>query len=486
MHKKTQDYKRVHPFTIYTYLYKFIFLLIIPLVQNLLFKPRGLAEIIATMGFNILFVGVIIFFAVMEYKQIRFRCGKSDFFFKRGLFVERKFKIPYSVMQSVIIQKNIFPGIFGAVRIHIDTPASLPNKSDVTVWMSRKRAAETERSIYSLEKITAIYKSAPYHILVMAATWSNSFTGLLIFAPFVSKVGKILGEQYSQKLYETVNLSTYLVAIGIPPATAYFAGILVIGFVVAVVVQIFRYGNFKITKRQSYFEIERGIITNTKNLIVTAKINAYEIKQSLLMIFFKLHSVYIHTIGSGKAKGDRSLLIPAQNKDKTKKILSTFTSIPLKYTKQVKCHKNKLLAYLYLPIFTGVCIIIGGAFLTYISFNKDILLICMALAVPLNIIWIIFRCIAHSKAAIAYNDKAVIINSYKKLNLTTALIPFEKLQYIVIRQSLFQQISGSCNVKAFIYSEHRESFTIKHLSLIAAQEIIDEIHTVTKHTIEVS
>lgn len=61
--RKKKTYLRAHPYTILTYLSRFTYLLIIPLLQHLLFQPQTLAETIASFGVNILFVLLLIFAA---------------------------------------------------------------------------------------------------------------------------------------------------------------------------------------------------------------------------------------------------------------------------------------------------------------------------------------------------------------------------------------------------------------------------------------
>ena len=61
---KRNIYKNAHPYTIYTYLSRFTYLLIIPLLQYLLFAPQSIAEIIGAVGVNLLFVLCLVLAAV--------------------------------------------------------------------------------------------------------------------------------------------------------------------------------------------------------------------------------------------------------------------------------------------------------------------------------------------------------------------------------------------------------------------------------------
>lgn len=128
--------------------------------------------------------------------------------------------------------------------MHIDTPGAIRNKSDISLILSRRKTRHVIDRIFEEDDVTVLYKSSFLRILVMAATWSNSITGLLIFAPFISRAGTVLGEEFSAKLYEGINLGVYLAAIGLPPAAAYIAGILVFGYVVAYLYRYFGTAGF--------------------------------------------------------------------------------------------------------------------------------------------------------------------------------------------------------------------------------------------------
>ena len=73
-------YYKPHPFTIFEYLYKFSFLFIIPLLQQLLIKPRTLTEIVNTFGLNIIVIFLIIAFSVREYSSLGYCSSKYHFY----------------------------------------------------------------------------------------------------------------------------------------------------------------------------------------------------------------------------------------------------------------------------------------------------------------------------------------------------------------------------------------------------------------------
>lgn len=473
--RKKKTYLRAHPYTVLTYLSRFTYLLIIPLLQHLLFQPQNLAETIATAGVNILFVLLILFTAVGEYQGIVYRYNVKGIYLRRGWFIKRTSTVPAACIQSVSIQKNIFPALFGAVRVHIDTPGAIRNKSDISLVLSRRKTRHVIDRIFEEDDVSILYKSSFLRILVMAATWSNSITGLLIFAPFINRVGTVLGEEFSAKLYEGINLGVYLAAIGLPPVAAYIAGILVFGYIVAYLVQVFRYGRFSVSRTGSRVIINRGLISRNTFITETEHINAVSARQSILMLLFRLKSVYIHTIGSGKAKGDKSLLIAAQSSKTIDRVLMTLSGRTLNFQQGITPPKHKAKSFLYLPAACILCVIPAAVLLSALGLYGEILILMLLFGVPVLFLWLGFRFLAYKKTALAYNGKAVMACGFKRMNLTQNAVPYEKVQYLVIKQSLFQKFSHSCHVTVYIYSDHRQGFTVKNLDYKEACDTVEEI-----------
>lgn len=477
---KKSAYTKTHPYTALTYLSRFTYLLIIPLLQHLLFQPQTLTETIATVGVNILFVLVLIFTAVWEYRSIVYRFNPKGIYLRHGWLIKRTANVPGQCIQSVSVQKNVFPALFGAVKVHIDTPGSVKNRSDISLCLSRKKTNQVIDRLFGADDVTIVYKSPLLRILVMAATWSNSITGLLIFAPFISRVGTVLGEEFSAKLYEGINLGVYLAAIGLPPAAAYIAGIFVFGYLVAYAVQVFRYGRFSVSRTGGRLIINRGLLSRNTFITETEHLGAVSARQSVLMLLFRLKSVYIHTIGSGKAKGDKSLLIAAQNSQTIDRVLLRLSGRSLRFEKGISPPKRKLVSFLYLPCACLLCVVPAAFLLGALGLYREILTLLLWFVVPLLFIWILFRYAAYKKTALAWSKEAVMLCGFRRLNLTQNAVPFDKVQYFVITQSVFQKFSGSCHVTVYIYSDHRQGFTVKNLDYKEACTTVAEIEALIK------
>lgn len=77
-------------------------------------------------------------------------------------------------------------------------------------------------------------------MVLMSALWSNPMTGLLLLAPLIEKTGNILGKEFNSIVIKSVDFRTNLVSVGITPAAATIANILVLGWAVAMLFQFFQ------------------------------------------------------------------------------------------------------------------------------------------------------------------------------------------------------------------------------------------------------
>ena len=471
---KNRYYTRTHPFTILTHLKSSVILLLIPVIQQLMFKPEGIFEVISTMGFNAIYAAAVIAYAIYSYRFLMYRLRPRGIQIKNGFFRKKYYTIPYSKIQTINIHKNIIARAFGAIRVSFDTPAGLSRVYDISGYISAKKSAYIASKVENEKPKIAVYKSGNLNMLLMSAFWSNPASGLLIIAPFVSKLGDILGIEIQQLVDQSFvfDFRWQLVAMGIPPVAAGIANILLFGWAVSMGVQFMRYGRFSAYRQGEYIVISRGIINKNISYTRSDRIAAVTVNQSLLMSFLRLYSSGIFTIGAGKLKGDKSLIIAAEKKNTLYKSLKNIVRVSAKELKSVSPRKNTLISYLCVPIWVTlftISLIVVADYFTVINDAFQVLLI-FAL-IPL-FWWILFRIFAHKHSHLAMNNRCAIVCGYKKWTVQKYLIEFDKIQYISIKQSIFQKRKNTCDVRVYLYFEKRASHTVKHLPKDEAEKLV--------------
>lgn len=474
-HKRNLSFNRVHPYSIFITIKRFIFILILPVVQQILFKPMNIFETISSMGLNILFVIFLFTFAILEYRNSVYYIDKDNIIISKGNLIKKDVNIPNNRLQMVSIEGTITSKIFGASKVYIDTAGGSRKNVDIQIAVSNKKIENFLAKLVPQNKLTCAYMCSSIRMLLMTASWANPASGLLILSPFIKQAGEILGEQFSEFFYNNVNITYRLITIGISPATAAIANILIIGWAVAMVVQTCRYGNFRVYKHKDMMMIRRGFIVKNTRIVFNNKITAITIKQSMIMKIFQLYSVYVQTIGSGKEKGDKSLLVAAARKKQMQSALDGLIYINSQSTNVARPPKKRLLSYISIPLYVSMAVIGALVFLYIKNTYRELIVVGLLFTLIWSIWWIIFRIFAFKASFLSYNNDVVIVSTFEKFTLCTSHIPYDRLQYIEVVQNPFHKISKCCDVYFYIYSDRKERFKIKYLDKTQAYELINII-----------
>ncbi len=462
--KKHNSYKRVHIYTFFKFVSRFMYLLIIPLIQHLLLQPESLIGFIGAMGFNVLSVMLLIGLSFAEYRSSIYKDNEEEISLRRGFLLRRQAKIPHSVIETVTVRRTFVSMLMGARKLHMDTPAVGNSSTDINLYLSRRRTKELIENILKTGEQSKSYKSNNLRIMLMAATWSNSFAGLLVFIPFLNRVGKILGDEFSAKLYSTVDISTYIAAIGIPPAAATIAGLMLLCWAISFLSQFFGYFGFKTDFYKDYVEINRGFIEKSRHIIPKEKINVLQIKQSLIMIPMRLYGAFVYTISSGKTKGDKSMLIPAQTYSALKQMLKDIEIFDTDDSRKIKPDRLTLISYLLYPTYITLAMAALIHFMIGKEIQTDIVWLTSAVCFIIAALCYALMGAAHRKSFLSVNKTCVIIASHKGFSLTENIIPYDKVQCVIVQRSIFQRIGYTCNVKIYAYGERRKCFIVRQLN----------------------
>lgn len=482
---KTKYYNntlRVNICTLFANIPIYIYLIPVPILQNILFSPQKTAEYITSYILSLLIFVIVGGYAAANYLVKRYSLRQDGTYICTGFPFNIKTLIPYEKLHSVTIQSSPLTEIFSAVKIQLNTPAVRVKKSDVIFYLSKNKAQTLVSEIYSdIGAVVKQYRAKNLKIFFMASVWSNPVSGILIIAPFIRNFGKVMGEQLQIQFFESFDFSAYLMYIGLPPVTAFAAYFLLLCYFVSVAADFIRHSGFTCTSYKNGILIQRGIIKRTLFLTNKTKINSLTISQSLVMLPVHLYSAYIYTIGSGKAKGDKSLLVAAERKSVIKELLPYFLSDGDKdFSLTAKPVKKALKSYVMLPfvlLFLDAGLLIA---LQYIEFPTDLILTLMIFTVPFLAIWCVFRFIAFGKSSVSCNSEVLLVRSYLRWTFNSTIIPKNKIQLCVMHQNLFQRRLDTCNLRIYIYGESRSFVQVKHLSRVQAERVISEIFSLQR------
>lgn len=463
--------KHLHPVTIWGYLSRFSFLLLLPAVQILLSRPKGWI-----LFSNLIGLFLVVSLAVFQYLACGYRIGERELTYKSGILLRKSRLIPTQSFLSAIVRLTPPLSLFGAAQLYLDTPAGSKRNADIVMALSKKGLLNLWDTMTAQSKL--IYHASNTRILLMAASWSNPASGLLLAAVLLNHAGRLVGQELTERLYATVNQSYMLVTLGIPPATAFLGYLLAAGWAVAFLNQFLHYANFSIgtvptvtdtpiiiNSEDDAITTTRGYFVKNRQLLSRNAICAISVRQTLVMRIFKLYSAYLHTFGSGKEKGDRSLLFAAINKHELRQNLAAlFHTNPLSTDdtqNQAHPSKSAFIGFLFAPVFLliGALSLIVVLYWVYPEFAPLVFF-----SFP-PILWqFAIHYFAWHSSKLCVKKDTIIASGYSRLTLYTACIPHQQLQRISVQQNFIQRFSGQCTLQLCTGAEKTGCFVVNHLN----------------------
>ena len=472
--KKNEYYNHIHPLSLTKKLKLSALLLLLPIIQQILYRPTGIAEIIGSMSLNTLYSAFVTTFAIMSYRRCLYRIAPNGIKICSGIINRKRLLLPFDRIQTMIFHEDILSRLFNAAWVYFDTAGGRKNSADISVCLNRKTAYAVRKLIAS--KKTEKIRCSILNMLLMAAFWSNPVSGLLFSVPVVYHLKTIFGLAPND-LLSSVDTPIRHILPNISPAAEMLAKIMIIGWLVSFVVQFFKYANFTCCREGKYIVTSRGLASRTLICTKADGITAITIDHTLIMHLFRLKSASVFTIGSGKLKGDKSLIIPAEKEAALCRRLEEIVPMNTAELKTVSPKKGSVLSYLYAPLIAAAAYIFAAYFfISFGEFAAQLRAAAAVAAIPI-IWWIIFRVYAFKTSFISICDNCAAINSYDRLTMRKFYIPFDKLQYITIKQNPFQKRKGCCNMTIYMYYEKTVKRTVRQLPFREATELAQLIRS---------
>ena len=131
-------YKKAHFYTILYDLTRLFPLLVVPVLQNLLYKPTTTAAFITNFSISALCVVFLFAYIILEYRSTMYLEKEKSVYTKKGFFFKKRADIPYNCIQSVYVERAFMYRIFRARKVIINTPGSYTAKGDYNLFLSKK------------------------------------------------------------------------------------------------------------------------------------------------------------------------------------------------------------------------------------------------------------------------------------------------------------------------------------------------------------
>lgn len=473
-------YLHCHPINIFEKTTRFLGLLIFPVLRaaiTLLLSGIDLRVWLAGAWFDIVILCVILGLGFLSWYRYVYWMDENGIHLKRGIWLVKYRTIPYEKLSVLHIEHPWYFLPFGAVRVQADTDAGSFRTPDFSIII-RKRDAEAlaeccrGRFLHTGE-MKKVYLPRNWYTVLLSMVASNSVTGVLFVATFITGIGQVLGKQVEKQLAQQLTHLATESAFGIPPAATALAFVVLGGWMVSFVLNLIRHLRFSVTRQGGAMDIKSGLFTRREYSIVVRRVNLIEMRQSLLTKLFGFYSVFIHANGYGKRKDELSVLMPSgEGKSLTQNLLLLLPEIPACKPK-IRPHPRYISRFLIPPLIwilavTGLWVLGMRLF----PGAKEVLLYIGLMAEVPCIWYLLVKIVSYFHTGVGVGKTAYTFCYTYGYRIKTVAVPKKRIVCVTFRRSLFQVMSGCCDLVILTYSEGRKRHVVPNLDFREAKKIM--------------
>ncbi len=469
--------KRTHPINILENISGYFWLLLLPLVRGFFTFRGGLFAWLGGVWFDLLVLGAIFGLAFLRWLLVGYELTKEGVRVVSGILLRRDFTVPYRQFASVSMVAPFYYRPLGAVHLFADSDAGNAWKYDFALTLPVKPAQEilrrAKRGSVKGEKQRRSYCSSGVYVATLAFISSKTVTGVLFTAALLVQAGKILGHELETTFLQGLTDLANQLAFGIPPAAVFLALVVIWGWLISFVINLARHYHFTVTRQGESLQIQSGLFTRYRRQINVRKVNIVESRQSIFTKISHVHSFFLHCAGYGKSKNELAVLFPAANEKRMREILRNIMP-EWHFSERAVFPKGKaIFRFVLPPVGVGLAV---GALAFFLSgwfprLSELITFLGWMLELP-ALWWLVSRVVSFYHTGISKIGGIYTLRFSRRFGFHTVAVREEKVVEIVLRQSVWQRMSGTCSVSVYTWSEGKKRHVIPALRLEEVSELL--------------
>lgn len=476
-------YKHSHPINIFEYTSKYLILLVFPLLRALFFSNWDFYTWIYGAWFDILIVLAIIGLGMIAWYRYLYKLTDEGIKIKKGIFLVKHRYIPYNKLSVLSIEYPFWLIPIKAVRLKADTDGGLPTVADFEITIKYKElpavVSHVEHSFINMSAIKRVYLPKNLYIAILSFVVSNTLTGVLFISTFISGTGKVFGNEAENLVVGTINDIIQKLALGVPPLAAILAIMILAGWTISFLLNLIRHLKFSVTRQSGSLHIKSGLITKREYYITVKRINLIELRQTLITKLIGFYTALIHCNGYGKSKDELSILMPAGSKqDLQQNVKLLIPEIPI--CKPTLKPRLKYLSRFLIPPISWTFGILAGWLAINIFFpnfaeNKfNDLLTFIVIMGEIPCIWyLLVKIVSFFHTGVGTRNNVYTFSYTYGYKIKTVAVPMDKIIKLTIRRSLFQVMSGCCDLVILTFSEGKKRHVIPNLNFEDAKKMVN-------------
>lgn len=474
-------YLHCHPVNILEKTSPFLILLVLPVfraINTLLFSGVNLYAWLQGAWIDITTLLSILGLGLLSWYRYVYYLDSEGIHIKKGIWIVKYRCIPYEKLSVLSIEHPFYLIPFRAVRVYADTDGGLPTVPDFAITIRKGEVpAFLERSrapFLNFMEIRKVYLPKNFHIAVLSFVASNSLTGVLFAATLISGAGHVLGEQFENHIMQQLTDLANLLAFGVPPLAALLAFVVLGGWALSFLRNLIRHLRFSITRQGGGIDVKSGVFTHREYLIAVRRINLIELRQTLLTKLFGFYAAFIHANGYGKRKDELSVLMPSgEGYELSQNLQLLLPEIPV-CRPEIR-PKLKYLSRFLIPPITWIAVT-SGLWLLGARFLPELgeLVFYFGFMAEIPCLWYLFvKLVSFRHTGVGLGENTYTLCYTYGFAIKTIAVPKQRIVKLTIRRSLFQVMSGCCDLVILTFSEGRKRHVVPNLNFEEAKRIME-------------
>lgn len=467
-----------HPIAMLRYTYRYLFLLLVPLLRGLSYirTPQSFYDWLRGTWIDLSAVLVLLLLPYLAWQWHTYSLTDEGFVVRRGIFLQRVSFIPRSCVATLSVERPFYLRPLRAVRIAIDTDAGNVRQADFRLTVGEARAREIlDRRQEAARQVQHVYRPRWYSVVILSLLVSNSLSGILLLATTFQQAGKLLGEGFQQHvLGDLETVAGYMTVI--PRTAALIALTLLGGWGVAAVGNLLRYLPFRVTRARGILTIRTGLLTRRDYSCTASSINFVDYRQSIVSKLLHLHMVFVNCIGYGKDKNAMSVLLPVSPVHAScREVRQLLPEYPL-HGVDLKAAPMSVYRYVFYPLWAMLLLYPVSRVLQQLLPQWQELIYYLAFMAYIPCAWqMLVKLIDRCTAGLHRGGGFFTLRYSKRYTFHTVIVPEDRVVAYDLKQTFFQVLAKNCDVLVYTYNEGSQYHRIRNIPIAAAQALFDGV-----------
>lgn len=473
---------RQHFIRLFSYTTRYFWLLIIPLIRSLYsltFRIDALRVWLRGAWLDLLVLAAILCFAWIRWLSVWFSFDGEKIVLHKGVYINSEDTVFYSQITTLSIKQGFLYRLLGASTVYIATNAGVFDRADVTITMRKQDADRFYSAVKGSRQKSLNYSILPnkLRLILFSILFSSALSGVLIIIALLLETGEVFDREVEARLFiDTLSEAVNAVALYVPPIISLIITVLAGAWVLSFSFNLFMFWDFSLTKCSDSLYVKSGIWAKNRHILLRSKINYIDIKQSFLSKVFNVSSLHANCSGYGsRGRDEMTVILPiTTRKEVNGAIKEVFPEYP-KPKIELKSHPRTYPGF-YFPALMLALLPAAGYAAAYFLLPDWYIVAYPAISITvLPAIWLaLCKTLSMFITGIGVSGEYMTLRYSRLFTFHTVVTPVDRIAKVVLRQSPFQKIGGTCSVKIYTSSDSKSVHYIYGLRLDRALAFFDK------------